>query len=182
MSFFAALPPVLDFFWLPVPNLGGEGVRRFFGDWGLEGLILSGGNDVGQCPRRDATEGALLDTAMERGLPVLGVCRGLQFINTHLGGTVASCPDKGHVNTRHAVRDPDSGAFLREVNSFHGLCIGPQDLAPDLRPLACAPGGWVEAARHVRLPVAGVMWHPEREATPCAEDVALLQELFAGGA
>ena len=82
---------------------------------GLDGLVITGGKDVdpasyGQQPHpatdepgrdRDAWEFALLDGALRRGMPVLGICRGAQVLNVALGGTLHQhLPDVvGH--TRH---------------------------------------------------------------------------------
>jgi gamma-glutamyl-gamma-aminobutyrate hydrolase PuuD len=62
---------------------------------GIAGLVLTGGNDLaalgGDAPERDAVENALLDWTEQRGLPVLGVCRGMQVIhNASLFGYIAS--------------------------------------------------------------------------------------------
>lgn len=67
-----------------------------------DGFLLTGGQDVfpalygaaptpqcGQtCPARDAMEARLLDLALAADKPVLGICRGIQFLNVHLGGTL----------------------------------------------------------------------------------------------
>src|SRR6185369_10913373 len=69
---------------------------------GVDGLIITGGPDIDPAAygqqahpatneppvERDAWEFALLDAAVRRGLPVLGVCRGAQVVNTALGGTL----------------------------------------------------------------------------------------------
>ena len=68
----------------------------------LDGLIIAGGQDVSPevygaermpvcgetSPQRDRMEAPLLDAAIQNGMPVLGICRGIQFINAHLGGTL----------------------------------------------------------------------------------------------
>src|SRR5689334_2452359 len=65
--------------WLPVPNLGAV-VVAFAERWELDAMLLTGGDDLGSRPERDATECALLAHCIARGLPVLGVCRGLQLV------------------------------------------------------------------------------------------------------
>ena len=102
--------------------------------------------------------------AAGRGVPVLGVCRGFQFMNVHLGGGLS--PVSGHVASYHAISS-DTGLFP-EVNSYHDYGIVADDLAPSLEVVATGPDGTVEAARHGTLPWIGVMWHPERE-RPFAE-------------
>ncbi len=57
--------------WMPVPNLGGD-VVKFIDAWQLDGLILSGGNDIGENSLRDTTERLLLEYFIENGKPVLG--------------------------------------------------------------------------------------------------------------
>ncbi|MDT8450646.1 MAG: gamma-glutamyl-gamma-aminobutyrate hydrolase family protein [Wenzhouxiangellaceae bacterium] len=153
-------------------------------DW--DGFILTGGNDIATlphaaepAPERDRTERELLDFALCRQLPVLGVCRGLQILNVQLGGSVSALP--GHVACRHGVV-PCSGASrfasFREVNSFHRMAIMPGDLAEELHATAHAPDRSVEAAAHRSLPWYGIMWHPERESPSVAADLALLRHCF----
>jgi putative glutamine amidotransferase len=135
-------------------------------------LVITGGNDLAHlpepsqpAPERDATETALLDAATTSGLPVLGVCRGLQLLVSLTGGRLDRVA--GHVRAPHPVSVVDASPWpLRDgrvVNSFHGWGISPEGLGPVLVPLALAPDGTVEAAHRPGLPQVGVMWHPERE-------------------
>src|SRR5580698_10911742 len=67
---------------LALPNIP-EVALSLFRNVDVAGLLLTGGNDLaalgGDAPERDATENALVDDAEARGLPVLGVCRGMQL-------------------------------------------------------------------------------------------------------
>ena len=70
------------------------------------GLLLTGGGDVDPAlygetaspetelpdPERDAVEAALIDEALARDLPLLGICRGMQLLNVHLGGQPRTAP------------------------------------------------------------------------------------------
>ena len=168
-----ALP---DCQWMPVPNIG-AGAVDFVRGWGLDGLILSGGNDLGDSPLRDLTELSLLRCALEGAMPVFGVCRGLQLIQHHLGGAVRPCPREIHVATRHGILCSPSVRNVRErtVNSFHAFGVKLDEIAPDLVATAVSEDGWVEGVMHRSAPIAAVQWHPERNATPDPEDVALLR-------
>jgi putative glutamine amidotransferase len=161
---------------------------------GLDGLLLTGGEDIdpswyGAEPSpllsppsrdRDLFELALFAVARQRGLPILGVCRGIQLINVAMGGTlVQDIPTErpGSVEHRpagprdsrsHAVRLlPGSraakamGAVSLTVNSSHHQAI--QELAPGL-----AASGWtsdelIEAVEsEAGTPwMLAVQWHPE---------------------
>lgn len=144
-------------------------------------LVLTGGEDLGLTPRRDATEAGLLAYAVSRRLPVFGVCRGMQLINHHFGGRTA--PVDGHVACTHSVALGPAWTGLygpsAEVNSYHAHGIAPDELASSLRAAAFDAEGHVEALYHPSLPIAGVMWHSERRGAP-AGDARLVATLAAG--
>ena len=77
---------------IPVPNSLSNPVK-WAKSIGIEGLILTGGNDLSHLNNaknialtRDLTETALLSWSSEKRVPVLGICRGMQLMNTFLGG------------------------------------------------------------------------------------------------
>lgn len=157
------------------------------------GILLTGGHDVSPdyyhekameeivetCRERDEMEKLVLKMAMEADLPVLGICRGIQFINVFLGGSLyQDLPAQHPSEIQHQQRAPyhqpvhdvqiptDTplydllGTERLHVNSFHHQAI--KTLAPDLKVMAEAPDGIVEA---VYMPqkrfVWAVQWHPE---------------------
>lgn len=133
--------------------------------------IAGGGVADDASAERDATEEALLDFARRHRIPVLGVCRGAQFIASRFGATLR--PVDGHVATSHGIewrRGPD--VHRTHVNSFHGWALASEDFPDALRVLAMADDGTVEAFEHVEESIAGVVWHPER---PGADDPVLVE-------
>ena len=158
-----------------------------------DGILLTGGHDVspefygaerldacGACsPERDRMEAALLKFALEKNKPVLGICRGIQFLNAALGGSLwQDLPSQRPSEIEHHQTAPYDvpahavsilpGTPLREllgaetlrVNSYHHQAV--RELAAPLQPMALSPDGLVEAAYHPDHPfVWAVQWHPE---------------------
>lgn len=139
-----------------------------------QGLILSGGPDMGVAPERDRTERAALDWAAKERLPVLGICRGMQMLVLRAGATLVA--QDGHVGREHDVTNPQYPGTARRVNSFHRL--GLRSCPSDYQPTALARDGTIEAVRHRKLPWEGWMWHPEREPCGQEEDLRRLCEIF----
>lgn len=128
--------------------------------------------------QRDAMEWKLMEAALAADKPILGVCRGIQVLNTVLGGTLyQDIPSQYKTELSHAMPEPPynrvahpfrvvEGTPLAElpeaegVNSRHHQAI--LDLAPGLEIMAYAADGIIEA---VRMPekrfVWAVQWHPE---------------------
>lgn len=174
---------------LPVDLASADAVDR------LDGLLLAGGDDIAPErygaqieghthspePIRDAYEFALLDNAAERSLPTLGICRGLQLVNVHAGGTLHQ-----HVPEHAFVEEPGSveqhvvaledGSVLAEiygsclaVNSLHHQSV--DQLGANLRVTASTDDSGVEGVEHTVLPIVAVQWHPEMLATAASDPI-----------
>lgn len=133
---------------------------------------------------RDATSLPLISRALERGIPLLAICRGIQELNVALGGTLAGeiqerpgsidhrAPVSENQDERFAIRQAATikpgtclagvfGAGDIQVNSVHRQAV--DRLGANLQVEAVAPDGTVEAVsvRNARAFAVGVQWHPE---------------------
>ena len=158
-----------------------------------DGLLLPGGPDVDPVhfgeepthnytwidPRRDDIEIALARLALQRDVPILGICRGIQVLNIAAGGDIyqdlASQREGALIHDQKAPRwypthaleiSPDSklsgilGEASLRVNSYHHQAV--RKIAPSFRVSAQASDGVIEAIEHTSLRYAiGVQWHPE---------------------
>lgn len=179
--FFHAVLPGVPI--LPVPNIGLQ-VCALLEYVPVTGIILTGGEDWGIFPQRDATEECLIRWAERRSIDILGVCRGAQVINQIMGGRLSTDFLQNHMCTRHTIWPCEpfdrsqSSATFREVNSFHNHGMTPTDIAMALHPFAVAGDGSVEGFCSSDGRVTGIMWHPEREIIPHEHDVNLMQRLL----
>lgn len=155
----------------------------------VDGIVLAGGCDVDPelydatrldprpvpdyDPPRDAAERALIDAVLVDPTPVLGVCRGLQILNVHLGGSLID--DNGHHYqhvpmagpTHRLVIEPGSrlagivDSTSIQVNSIHNQAIG--RLGSELVVTARSDDDVIEAIELARDDswIVAVQWHPE---------------------
>jgi gamma-glutamyl-gamma-aminobutyrate hydrolase PuuD len=173
---------------VPIPNVTNN-VNHYVDDHPkVKAVILSGGNDIspseyGKKPvggmsvsqERDRVERKLLECAIRKRMPVLGICRGMQFINVFFGGglelNLKSIKEVGesHVNCKHFIDIIEKKAepFFQkkrvEVNSFHDQAVTLENLSTQLKPFAVSlDSKVVEGLFHPQYPIAGVQFHPER--------------------
>jgi putative glutamine amidotransferase len=167
-----------------------------------QGLLLSGGGDFDPAlfheaahgrlgrvdPERDRWEISLIRRACREGLPVFGICRGLQAMNVALGGSLyqdlpsqyrsaGSIPllehnqeNPGH-EVSHQVRIAEDSLLFKIIgaaeiwtNSHHHQAV--KDLAPGLTICARSDDGVIEGIEGTGGFFLGVQWHPERLSTP----------------
>lgn len=144
-------------------------------DYNISGVVLTGGNDLvalgGDAPERDDTERAVLNMAEKRAIPVLGVCRGMQVIQSRYHVPLQRV--EGHVTARQTVWVNGEPV---ERNSYHRY--GAFDSDPQLNVWARSEDGVVKAVRHAESLIVGIMWHPERLIPFCQSDIALFRQFF----
>lgn len=176
----------------------------------VDGVIFTGGGDIdlrfyeGEESttidlvdvERDKFELAFAKQVIDKKIPVLGICRGLQVINIALGGTLyTDIPSQidEHLSHSYIENEPfdmiahvieideDSALFQivekkeLAVNSLHHQCI--KNLAPSLRQTAVAADGVIEAAEVRDYPFGIlVQWHPE--CLPASEDTQKIFNAF----
>lgn len=171
--------------WMPIANTG-VSAAQMAAAWGVNGLVLTGGDDIGVDPARDETEKALLEMAQQKDWPVFGVCRGLQLLCHVGGGQLTPCDEAEHVNTSHSIGFVQNvlGLGLKDVaisvNSYHSLGVRAQDVPPGFSVGAVADGAWAECIVDEPGRRVAVMWHPERERPYAEIDRAILRRLFLG--
>lgn len=161
----------------------------------IDGLLLSGGSDLhpgyyGEepvpelnvtIPERDEFEMSVLGCALRRGLPIFGICRGMQLLNVALGGTLyQDIPSQLGDDVKHRQATPKwqpahevevheasaiagiTGCCTVKVNSYHHQAV--KDLADSLVVTARSSDGVVEAVEHREISerwLLGVQWHAE---------------------
>ena len=159
----------------------------------VQGVLLTGGHDVSpslygeepipQCgdasSERDIMETILFRKALERNMPVLGICRGIQFLNVYQGGSLyQDLPTQHPGRTEHHQMPPYdipvhgvdiiegtglSGLLGRSsimVNSYHHQAV--KTLGKDLTVMAVSEDGLTEAVQmNGKDFVWAVQWHPE---------------------
>jgi putative glutamine amidotransferase len=183
---------------LPLPMLDSADARAKIADM-LDGLVIIGGPAVtdglvGSVPddlneiesERDSSDRAWLDLCWNAGLPILGICYGMQLLNARAGGTIYGDVEAQHDGVlthsqkRGATTHPvhiDSSSRLHDVLEADELTVNTRHLQAiasvgnGFSVAATAPDGVIEAIEHENGRIFGVQFHPERMGEP-------LQPLF----
>jgi N5-(cytidine 5'-diphosphoramidyl)-L-glutamine hydrolase len=179
---------VLNLGWLPMvlPNIDPSRAEQLVNEYDLDGIILTGGNSLhvlepnnpNVAPERDKFETELISLSVKNNIPILGVCRGMQIVNSYFGGTLHKISN--HVAVEHELKIKSGDFdFPTLVNSFHEWCVPASGLARNLKPLACDANENIEAFRHKIFNVFGIMWHPERALQLTPGEINFFKRIFS---
>ncbi|HET9029708.1 MAG TPA: aminodeoxychorismate/anthranilate synthase component II [Candidatus Aquilonibacter sp.] len=127
-----------------------------------DGVVIGPGpGNPSQQPRMMS----MLRAAIDRGMPVFGVCLGLQAIGEAMGATVTHAPSQMHGKTSE-IRHAGTGIFTGLPSPFvatryHSLCLDPASIPAQLEVTATSADGVVQGIAHRTKPVHAVQFHPE---------------------
>jgi len=172
--------------------------------FGCAGVILTGGPDIPsefyggrlhptnkyQEPHKVDQDFRLIHHSIEEGLPVLGICAGMQTLACYFGGSLLPHIPEAGLPTQHSsqegrhrlqnVTDRLANLLVTTdplVNTRHHQCVyNPGELDVD----ALSSDGIIEAVSHRELPIIGVQWHPEDLIAESAAAFNLLWSLMRG--
>tara|TARA_B110001454_G_scaffold219119_1_gene250133 strand:+ start:3613 stop:4290 length:678 start_codon:yes stop_codon:yes gene_type:complete len=160
-----------------------DNVESYLDNIGINGIILSGGDNIGDDPERDITETKLIQYGIDNNLPIFGVCRGMQMINHFFNGIIKTNSSKDHVNNPHKIKilnnifSENLNSEMIIVNSFHNNIINDENLGEGLKVFARTFfDNSIEGIFHNKHKILGVMWHPERDQNK--NDELILKHIF----
>jgi putative glutamine amidotransferase len=150
----------------------------------IDGVLFTGGNSLlkygGDSPERDRVETFILKWAIEMNIPVLGVCRGMQFIQDFFGVPLKKI--NNHVSVCHTLRVEKGLRLSTDIelipnaNSYHNY--GTDKSNGELLAVAHSLDGIVMALEHRNKSIFGIMWHCERNYPLREEDKNLVRSVF----
>jgi len=158
----------------------------YFENFDISGVILSGGNDLSQVndndisAQRDAFEKRVLEHAISKKIPVLGICRGMQLIADYYQADFQSV--QNHVAVEHPLIINQTSKYLtylnslETVNSYHGYSV--KTVPKNFKISAKSQDGQIEAIEHKELPIFGQMWHPERSQPFLKQELSFIKNFF----
>lgn len=150
--------------------------RRIIMNIKPNGIILSPGGDPRIKDSRKKIEILLIKLALNKNIPLLGICRGAQFINIYFKGQIKKIPN--HVKKNHVLKIN----FLKKkrilVNSYHNYGIKKNYLGKNLEILATTKDGNIELFKHKTKKIIGMIWHPERSRNFQSFDLKFIKNLF----
>ena len=152
-------------------------------DVSCDGLLISGGVDINPKyygeelngsvnidDKRDEMEFELFNAYLKAGKPIFGICRGCQFINVALGGSLTQHIDchERHTDGKFHTVAAEKESILYDLhgkefitNSYHHQAVN--KLGEGLKAVAWSENGTIiEGIEHESLPIFAVQWHPER--------------------
>ena len=144
----------------PIPNKS-KNIKDWLNQLDVDFFVLSGGNNIGSEPDRDSVEEKIINYSINKNIPILAICRGMQYLHISEGGELIRSTN--HINVPHKINlmggsNQDKSIL---VNSFHEFCIKKIN-NKKFNAIAFSDDGHIEAMIHNRYPWLAIMWHPER--------------------
>ncbi len=138
----------------------------------LDGIVLSGGEDLGKFILRDNTENILISYVIKESIPLIGICRGMQVIGNYFNTKLVKV--KNHVNTIHYVH---LSKKKFRVNSYHNYSL--EDCPENFNIECISSDGKIESIMNKTNKIYACMWHPERNKKFHNRDILKFKKIFS---
>lgn len=141
----------------------------------VDGILLTGGGDIssvgGRDHDREEVEELLIKLGVTHNIPLLGVCRGMQKIQTYFGARL--------IKVMHHIQ-PHQDILIHNlcelVNSYHQF--GTTEPHHHFKTWATAYDGVIKAIEHKQHKISGIMWHPERMTPFRKQDIQYFKDFY----
>lgn len=160
--------------------------KHIFENIEIDGILLTGGNDL-SCidnnplnKQRDAFEKNLIKYAIDKSIPLFGICRGLQIIADYFSSSFKKV--ENHSNVKHSLNISSASKYYENlkniniVNSYHNYAVN--EINDEFITSAFSEDGIIEAIEHKKYKIFGQMWHPEREESFNDKELSLIKKFF----
>ncbi len=138
--------------------------------------IKKGGKLNKLCNARDYVETLSFNFALKKNIPILGVCRGMQFIYKFYGGSLEKLKNKSHVNKIKKINF-DQGES-RSVKCFHDFICSNKEIPDELNVFARYSTNQIAGIKHNSKKILGIQWHPERKHPSMLDDFKLIKNFI----
>ena len=152
-------------------------LKKFIQSVSPKGIILSGGGNPLKKDLRYNLENKLIKLSIKKNIPIIGICRGAQVLNTFFGGKLKKI--KNHVRKKHRIFGPLIKKANITVNSYHDFGFSKKILGKELKLLAYSKDNVVKSFCHKKYKFLGIMWHPERYKNIRPFDKRLIQKYLS---
>lgn len=160
--------------------------KQIFENIEVDGILLTGGNDL-SCmdntplnKQRDIFEKEIIKYAVDKNIPLFGICRGLQIIADYFLSSFKKVDN--HASTRHNLNASSASKYYESlkninlVNSYHNYAVN--EISDELTVSAFSTDGIIEAIEHKEYKIFAQMWHSEREESFNDNELSLIKKFF----
>jgi len=148
-------------------------------------IVLTGGGNIGEQKNRDLVEKKLIELSMQQNTPLLGICRGMQTINSFFGGSLVHLIEYQPQAKQHDIIILDNDWIPTtahgKVNSYHNFLVTANTLGKKLNVFAMSISTTTPNIECIVVPnrkIVGVQWHPERDRLSKWVDDIIMEHLL----
>tara|TARA_B100000900_G_C20549292_1_gene704031 strand:+ start:81 stop:674 length:594 start_codon:yes stop_codon:yes gene_type:complete len=156
-----------------IPN-NSIALKNYLLNYPCDGIVLTGGgliSSLGGLEKRDEIENNLIKYSLEKDKPLIGICRGMQQIQSYYGVDLKKI--NGHVGSEFLI---NFQSHERKINSYHDY--GTENSCSELIVTSRSNDNIIKSITHSKNKIHGIMWHPERNNPLNELDIKFFKGVF----